>query len=70
MNADKHFESGEMNDAIKGLFIQAGINAGSSREQIDSLLHGFSEAVEHTDYIAAKEIYRRYIESGILPENV
>lgn len=60
-------ESGELNEAIKGLALKAGVAAGLSRDQISALLDGISEALETTKTAEAEEIFSRYMTTGNLP---
>lgn len=65
--AQTYFNSGELNEAIKGLTLKAGVYAGLSREQITALMDGLREALEDTRAAEAAEIYSRYVGTGNLP---
>ena len=60
-------ESGELNEAIKGLTLRAAVKAGLSRDQAGALMDGLREALEETTAAEAEEIFSRYMASGTLP---
>lgn len=62
------FNAGELNEAIKGLALRAGVRAGLSRDQIGALLDGLRETLEETTAAEAEEIFSRYMATGELPE--
>lgn len=60
--------AGELNEAIQGLALRAGVRAGLSRDQIGALLDGLRETLEETTAAEAEEIFSRYMTTGVLPE--
>ena len=67
MTAAAALEAGELNEAIKGLTLRAGVYAGLSRDQIRALMDGLREALEETTAAEAEEIFSRYMTTGNLP---
>ena len=60
-------EAGELNEAIRGLMLRAGVYAGLSRDQIGNLMRATGEALEGTTAAEAEEIFSRYMTTGNLP---
>ena len=60
-------EAGELNEAIRGLMLRAGVYAGLSRDQIGNLMRATGEALEETTAAEAEEIFSWYMTTGNLP---
>lgn len=68
VTAAEVFNAGELNEAIKGLTLRAGVRAGLSRDQVAALMDGLREALEETTAAEAERIFSRYMATGELPE--